>query len=320
MSIYFDDKKAMVIGALVADAAALGLHWLYDVDRIVEIEREKGLVFLQPNVEYYANGKGYFAHGNKCAGENSAYGEACLLMLKHLADYGRFDCRGYQKAYCEFFGPGGRYVGYIDTPTRQTLAVLLAAKNNDYPAQSGANDDQHPVLATIPALVAAHRGSREELLATVDGAARITNNNEQAVNAAKVLANVLHSLLDGDPLQTALRKGIASASDELAARLEEAIVIDKLPAVEVGEKFGRACHVQEGLPVVFHIACHATSYRSAVEENIRAGGDSCGRAIALGAIMAAAASDDSESIPLPWLARYARLAEAADALEQAIRV
>jgi len=320
MAMYFNDKKTMVLGALVADAASLGLHWLYDVNRIAEIEQGKGLAFLQPDVDHYADGKGYFAHGNKCAGESSAYGEACLLMLKHLAEYDRFDRYTYQKAYCAHFGPGGKYTGYIDSPTRLTLATLLSVKDNDYPEHSGANDDQHPALATIPALVAAHRGSREELLATADTAVRITSNNERAVGAARCLAVTLHSLLAGEPLQTALQNGIACTEDALASRLEEALSINKLSAAEVGEKFGRACHVQEGLPVVFHIACHATSYRSAVEENIRAGGDSCGRAIALGAIMATVASGDSESIPLPWLARYARLAEAADALEQAIRV
>ncbi|HNO75156.1 ADP-ribosylglycohydrolase family protein [Nitrosomonas mobilis] len=319
MSIYFSDKKAMVMGALVADAASLGLHWLYDVNRIAEIEQRKGLVFLQPEEDYYAGGKGYYAHSNKRSGEASAYGEACLLMLKHLADHGQFDCRAYQKAYCGFFGPGGKYIGYVDTPTRQTLAVLLAAKDNDYPARSGADDDQHPALATIPALVAAHRGSKEELLAAVDTAARITSNNERAVNAAKALASTLYSLLAGEPLQAALRNGIACAEDALATRLEECLAINKLPATEIGEKFGRACHVQEGLPVVFHIARYATDYQSAIQENIRAGGDSCGRAVALGAIMATAAANDSESIPLPWLARYARLIEAADALEHAIR-
>lgn len=316
MAMYFNDKKAMVLGALVADAASLGLHWLYDVKRIAEIEQSKGLVFLQPDSAYYADGKGYFAHGNKCAGEASAYGEACLLMLKHLSDHGQFDRCAYQKTYCAHFGPGGKYIGYVDSPTRLTLATLLSVKDNDYPEHSGANDDQHPALATIPALVAAHRGSREELLATVDAAVRITSNNEGAVGAAKCLAVTLYSLLAGEPLQTALQNGIACTEATLATRLEEALAMNKLPAAEVGEKFGRACHVQEGLPVAFHIASHAQNYQSAIQENIRAGGDNCGRAIALGAIMATAAAGDSESIPLPWLARYARLVEAADALEK----
>ncbi|MDT8364415.1 MAG: ADP-ribosylglycohydrolase family protein [Nitrosomonas sp.] len=315
MGIHFNNKESIVLGALVADAASLGLHWLYDVNRIHEIEQRKGLVFLQPDAEYYADGKGYYAHGNKCAGETSAYGDTCLLMLRHLADHGQFDLQAYQKAYCTYFGPGGKYIGYVDSPTRFTLAVLLAAKNNDYPGRSGADDSQHPALATIPALVAAHRGSKEALLATVDTAVRITNNNDIAVSGARCLAIILYSLLAGEPLQAALRNGIAYTEDTLATQLEEALAMNELPAATVAEKFGRACHIQEGLPIVFHIARHAENYKSAIQDNIRAGGDSCGRAIALGAIMAISASSDSESIPLSWLVRYARLAETADALE-----
>ena len=38
-----------ILGALVADSAALGLHWIYDSARIAEIEAAQGpggLVFL----------------------------------------------------------------------------------------------------------------------------------------------------------------------------------------------------------------------------------------------------------------------------------
>ncbi|SDA20322.1 ADP-ribosylglycohydrolase [Nitrosospira sp. Nsp18] len=73
---------------------------------------------------------------------------------------------------------------------------------------------------------------------------------------------------------------------------------------------------RKGLPVIFHIAQRAADYRTAIESNIRAGGDSCGRSIMLGALAAAHAAMQNDSafpIPLPWLARYRKLAEAADA-------
>ena len=57
-------------------------------------------------------------------------------------------------------------------------------------------------------------------------------------------------------------------------------------------------------------------YRTAIEENIRIGGDSCGRAIMLGAIMAAQTSQPNNpltSIPLEWMAKYRKLAMAAEA-------
>ncbi len=101
--------------------------------------------------------------------------------------------------------------------------------------------------------------------------------------------------------------------------LEDALQTRQLDSAAVAKRFGSACHVLEGLPVIAHIAQYAPDYRAAIEENIRIGGDSCGRAIMLGAIMAAYTAQRSEqhsSIPLEWAARYQKLSIAAHACAQ----
>jgi len=74
-NIKLEPRVAAILGALIADSASLGLHWLYDPERIAQIEKTKGLVFLRPDANDYAKTKGYFAHGNKVAGDSSGYGE-----------------------------------------------------------------------------------------------------------------------------------------------------------------------------------------------------------------------------------------------------
>jgi hypothetical protein len=44
---------AAILGALIGDSATLGLHWIYDPKRISEIEKLKGLVYLQPDASHY---------------------------------------------------------------------------------------------------------------------------------------------------------------------------------------------------------------------------------------------------------------------------
>lgn len=305
-----------ILGALVADSAALGLHWLYDPARITEIEAAKGLVFLRPDADYYAGSKGYFAHGAKSPGDSTSYGETCLLMLKHLAKHGKFNRVGYQTEYCVHFGPGGAFVGYVDSPTRQTLHTLSSIEPPEFPAASGADDDQHPALAALPALVAAHIGTRDGLLGQIEEAVRVTNNNELAVAAARCSAVALFEVLQGAQIGQALANALPFAGNTLSPLLEEALALPRLDGVGVAQRFGMSCHVAEGLPVIFHIAQHATDYRDAVEFNIRAGGDSCGRSIVLGALVAAHWAQNSfeSPIPLPWLARYGKFAAAADAL------
>lgn len=123
-----NDRKAAIIAALaggwVADAASLGLHWLYDSQRILEVGGQAP-EFLPPKANYFKGGFGYFAHEGKQPGDLSHYGAATgLLMDSLLANGGTLDIRDYQRRFRAFFGPGGHWRGYIDNPTRVTLANL----------------------------------------------------------------------------------------------------------------------------------------------------------------------------------------------------
>ncbi len=318
-SIRLEPRVAAILGALIADSAALGLHWLYDPERIAQIEKIKGLVFLQPDANDYADTSGYFAHGNKSAGDSSGYGEICLLMLRHFAQHGEFDRVAYQTEYRSHFGPGGAYIGYVDSPTRQTLQTLLPLKPEEFPENSGADDDQFAALAAIPAVVAAHTGPQAALKAKVEKVVRLTNDNDTAVAAAQYAGCVLLEVLNGQSITQALTNALPHAGEKLTPLLEEVMQISRLDSTRVAKRFGSACHVLEGLPVLAHIAQHAPDYRTAIEENIRIGGDSCGRAIMLGAIMAAYTVQQNESIssiPFEWIARYRKLSMAADACVQ----
>lgn len=317
--ILINPNIAAILGALVGDAASLGLHWLYDAARIAEIETNNELVFRQPNATDYAGVSGFFAHGGKQAGESTAYGEACLLMLKHLANHGQFNRAAYQLEYRTHFGPGGEYAGYVDSPTRQTLRILLPLDLDSFPEISGADDDQMPALSTIPVLVATHHGSNDVLMQRIKEVVRITNNNEIAVSAACCAATALQGILTGKPMHQALTDAVEVAADVLKPLLEQALATNTLDSVSAADCFGSACHVTEGLPIVFHIAKHAPDYATAIKTNIRAGGDSCGRAIILGALVAAHQAKQQNltcSMPLSWVARYRKLAIAAEACER----
>jgi len=318
-TVTLEPRIAAIMGALVADSAALGLHWLYDPERIAQLEKTKEIVFLSPNPEDYADVKGFFAHGNKVSGDSSGYGEICLLMLKHYAAHGEFNRIAYQIEFRNLFGPGGKYSGYVDSPTRQTLLKLIPSIPEDFPEISGADDDQFAALAAIPIVTVTHHGTLDALMTKIEQVVRITNDNTVAVAAAQYASAVLHDVLNGSSVQNALEQSLQYAGEQLTPLLKEALAMESLNSVVIAERFGSACHVMEGLPVIAHIAQHATSFQQAVEANIRAGGDSCGRSIMLGAIAAASTAlngEDNAAIPLSWLAKYNKLDEAAAAIEQ----
>ncbi|MFN2360282.1 MAG: ADP-ribosylglycohydrolase family protein, partial [Marinobacter sp.] len=123
-----NDRKPAIIAALaggwVADSASLGLHWLYDSGRILEVGGQAP-EFLPPKAEYFTGGFGYFAHDGKQSGDISHYGAATgVLTDSLLANEGMLDIRDYQRRFRAFFGPGGYWRGFLDNPTRVTLDNL----------------------------------------------------------------------------------------------------------------------------------------------------------------------------------------------------
>jgi len=140
------ERKGVITAALaggwVADAASLGLHWLYNSERILEVGGQSP-EFLPPRAEYYTKGFGYFAHEGKQVGDVSHYGAATgVLTDSLLATNGNLDIRDYQRRFRSFFGPGGQWRGFIDNPTRITLENFNAIERKAVEeAQSGMPDD-----------------------------------------------------------------------------------------------------------------------------------------------------------------------------------
>lgn len=298
-----------LLGALTADAASMGLHLIYDTQRLADIASRGEPVFLAPDETNYRDCKSSFVHGARALGSFSHYGECCALMLRQLAEAGgRFQRVTFQSLYRRHFGPGGPYVGYIDKPMRGTLLRLMPHEDPaTYPQPSGVDDDQLPALSCLPPIVvAAFRCGRDDasLWDEIEHVVRVTNNNDRAVDAGRAAGMLLVALLRGETRAAAIEAAAARAGAELAARMRAAVEGDALDPVGAAAKFGSACHVDQGLPVICHILARASSYREAIVANILAGGDSCGRSIVLGA-----AFGISDVVPLGWMARLNDLSE-----------
>jgi ADP-ribosylglycohydrolase len=289
------NTAACLMGALVADAAALGLHWIYDPERIASVADAHGRAAFMPlNPAHFDGVRSYYVHGQRSPGALTQYGEVLHLAIQSLiASNGHLDESAYQQAYAAHFGPGGRYTGYIDRPTRGTLANLATGQTDP----SGVDDDQHPAIATLPAIVVARLG-KPDLSTSVAQAIRVTNVNDTALDYGMAFAALLSLVLGGQPVQAALQAIATGATGDLGARLTAALT-NRESSTVFGAVTGRACHLPMGLPLAFHILATSGSFAEANEANIRAGGDSAGRAIIIGSVMGAANGIGTENgIPI----------------------
>jgi len=272
------NRKDALTGAMVADAAAMGLHWLYDQDRIASISQSRDVLFNSPDPADYKDVKGYFAHPGRQAGDLSHYGEALAMFNQLLADGDSYDIEKHRALFLERFGPGGSFIGYADRPTKALVAKMIAG-DSELAEASGADDDQLPAVIPVAAFFT-YQQSADDL----EKAVRVTANNPVAVEGALAVFTVLETLASGQEMAAALKSGVSNSSGELQELLSAALEMDSYAPLAAANKFGMPCHIPQGLPVVWHMLAHTSDFETLVRDNIRCGGDSCGRAMALGAI------------------------------------
>lgn len=303
--------EAGLLGAYVADAAALGFHWLYDPVRIAQLAGAAP-AFRPPDPKDFEGYKGVFVHHGKRAGDLSQYGAQIRVAVQSMnASKGVFDAHDFQDRFAATFGPGGSWIGYIDKATKGTLANLAADRRDP----SGADDDQVPAIARFPAVMARSGVTDAQVAATI----AITSANETAAAWGPSAAALVSAAYAGHRPRDAALKVAGETSGTIGEVLRSATDDSKdqaRPIRDIITDFaghaGRACPLPQAMPVIFAICARATSYRDAIECNILAGGDSCGRAPVLGAVFGAAHGIGEPGVPLSWIAKLDGLADLTD--------
>jgi hypothetical protein len=113
--------EAALTGAVVADSAAMGLHWIYDIERIAQVGGESP-EFLDPDATHYEGVVGVFAHGGRPVGSLTRYGATVQLAAEHLAGRnGRYNPPIAAASFLSAFGYGGSFIGYVDHPAAGAL-------------------------------------------------------------------------------------------------------------------------------------------------------------------------------------------------------
>ncbi len=167
----------------------------------------------------------------------------------------------------------------------------------------GADDQQLPAISKLPPLIACHAGD-EQLKDIIEGAVRVTNNNDLAVQYAFAAGKIIENAILGESVTIAIQSALQIESDEISRQLTEGIQAANRESIQVIGEFGRDCGLRQGMAGGLQILASTNSYKQAVRTNILAGGDSCGRAILIGSVVGAAHGiATSNGIPLEWIVR-----------------
>ena len=312
-----DRVLGCVLGAAVADAATMPLHWVYDVDKLRTLvgETRTDAAFLaQPANAFYV-----YAHGR-----NSPYGEQLLLLAQSIAETKGFSSSAYcALAFAHLAEPS--YDGYLDGSSKGLIRNCHAGRGVPH---TGVEDDQANALARLPPLVALLAGDAR-LLPAVEAMIRVTQSSDIAVAHGLLAARILECCLLGAPspeaavrqvaAETARETGGSAAEAEARASLAEALAAASLSHEAAVTQLGRNCHLPGSFKSpVQRLVCSVapelggaalSAYASAVTDTILQGGCNASRACFIGACYGACYGLDA--VPLAWREMTTQCSQAA---------
>jgi ADP-ribosylglycohydrolase len=266
-------RAGLLYGAFVAEALALGVHWIYDTNEIERRGRASG---------YTAPGKDSY-HPNKQAGEPGPVGDQALWLLDFLRQNSKWDADAFMADWASRWAS---YDDYVDGATTTTLQNL----ENGQPrleAASASDELAGPARGT-PLIVQLATGSEEDVVKATLEQNNLTHRSPAAAEATEFLARASHRLLHDATLDEVIRDTAP------AWAIKAAEGVQGLGAVEAIGRLGQSCSASAALPGVIFLALkYGTDTDSAFVENAMAGGDSCARALVLGALLGAAHGLDS---------------------------
>ena len=298
-----------IVGAIVADAAAMGVQWIYDPE---ELERRHAACLAAGHLGLDFHDPPASPHFDYESGRNSPYGEQSLVLLESLAEHGCLDTAAYADAFGGLFGAGWR--GYRDASCK---GFLRRWATGAMPPATGADDFQINCVVRLPSLITAFGGvgrcggggknsknNNQELREAVVAATRVTQNTPRAVAWALMMTDVLEPMIyEGMSPARAVQQGATralraerdflTASEAVASHWYEAgghLMYKVVPKVETGHaavvaKLGKNCHIPNSCQTPVHVVLHHIDM--AKENGHRGGGGE-------GAASAAAAEEEEE--------------------------
>jgi len=217
-------------------------------------------------------------------------------LLESIASQGTFDPKDFSSRWQTLFAD---YHGYYDKATKETLNNIKSGKQ---PEEAGSASGDLAGASRIAPLVYRYRDDLETLVQAATLQTSMTHNNPRVVALSEFLARTLWQTLHGAAPTDAMRE-VASqpfAEGPIAQAVERSLTSINDDTVSAITVFGQSCDASGAFPSVVHlIARYEHDLKTALVENVMAGGDQAGRGMAVGAVLGAYLG--MEAIPQQWL-------------------
>ena len=282
--------KDLIFSSLLSNASCLGVHWIYNHTYLEHISNEQSLLFMKQNQRLYEEAKpSYYVYPNHDIGELTVQGEILKWLYASLKENSKFTKDDYEKLLFSKFRPGGEYHGYVETYAKKMVLKKLSKELEMHIDDIKVNDTHlvgfMPYLATKALDLPIQKAW--EL-------AQLFTDNEHYLTYYLYI-DVLFELLKDHALKDAIELALPYAPETYKEKIEYAMTINETNTF-IKLHAGRACSIDQAIPVIIHILYHSESFTDALELNAKVGGASADRGLIIGAIL-----NNVYEIPDQWI-------------------
>ena len=287
-----EHTRGMLTGAFVGDALALGPHWVYDRQQI--LQKFGRIAQFQPPATTY--------HPGKKAGDLTHIGDQMLILERSIRSTGgEFSASDFMRQWIAFWQAPATQ-SYKDKATKAVLANLAAGK---LPNESASHSTELAGPARgIPVLAAGLLKGAEEatLVSAIQAQTQLTHYSPEALEVAAFLAHLFAGLTLDLSFEAALSRAVAASSTFVGdcVRNADAPRLTSLSTGDAVEALGQSCDSAAALPAaILMIRRHGDDFATALIDNAMAGGDSAARGIIVGAVLGW--QHGLSGIPAAWI-------------------
>lgn len=270
--------KAIEAG-LMANAATLGIHWIYDHKFLKTLSKTESLLFRVQDHTLYRKAKpSYYSYPDHELGGVSVQGDILKWLYKALKDNPTYNIHQYESMLFKQFRPGGKYSGYVESYAKKQVINTLNKQLNRDIEKIDINDDHlvgfMPYLA-CKALDIDHEHAFE--------LAKLYTKDKTYLAYYKMFDRLIDNLGKMDK-KDAIKDALKEAPQAYIKSLEHAIE-DEDTDQFIENYAGRACEIKQSVPVILHVFSHYDDFEEAMIENAKIGGAISDRNTILGFLL-----------------------------------
>ncbi len=278
-------KNSLLKAALLGNASALGLNWIYDKDLLLNLSKTEKMIFRNIDHDLYKKAKkSYDVYPNHKNGQLDFMGE--VLYLFHMFfDYEKeINIANWRENFYQYFRYDYEYDGYIESYGKDFLTRYKNELDNITEPQNVTDhiDKQLVGLTFILHLYECGR-SIDKINDSITYAKTLTGY-KNIEPLTKMLFELLRLLDKGNDKTEVLKEVIKLAPPIYQDSLNNAITYnDTYKFIE--DCAGVACGIDQALPLIFHIIKKSASWEDGLILNATLGGNSTARGLFIGGIL-----------------------------------